>query len=82
MTTRDMIHEVDYPLSDTPVPTIATGLHFSKSQTTVGRAPFMGEHNREVLQKYLDLSDDEIERLQSAGVLHEHVAVPHLHDAP
>jgi len=81
MATRDMIHPVDYPFADDPVPTIATGLHFSKSKTSIGRAPFLGEHNRQVLREYLGLSDDELTQLHEKGVLHEHVIVPHLSDA-
>jgi crotonobetainyl-CoA:carnitine CoA-transferase CaiB-like acyl-CoA transferase len=75
---RDMVHEVAYPLSEEPVSTIGTALHFSKSGTSVGRAPFLGEHNRPVLRSYLGLSDDELERLHQTGVLYEHVVVPHL----
>ena len=79
---RGMIHEVDYPLADDPVPTIGTGLHFSKSRTSVGRAPFLGEHNREILREYLGLSDENVKHLLDTGVLYEHVVVPHLSDAP
>jgi crotonobetainyl-CoA:carnitine CoA-transferase CaiB-like acyl-CoA transferase len=32
-------------------------------------APFLGEHNREVLEKYLGLSQGEIDELESSGVL-------------
>jgi crotonobetainyl-CoA:carnitine CoA-transferase CaiB-like acyl-CoA transferase len=34
-------------------------------------APFLGEHNREILSRYLDLSDMEIAELERAGVLQE-----------
>ncbi|MBW2291278.1 MAG: CoA transferase [Deltaproteobacteria bacterium] len=81
MASRNMIHEVDYPFSDDPVATIATGLHFSKSKTSIGRAPFLGEHNRQVLREFLGLSEDELKRLHETGVLYEHVIVPHLPDA-
>jgi crotonobetainyl-CoA:carnitine CoA-transferase CaiB-like acyl-CoA transferase len=75
---RDMIHEVDYPFADDPVSTIATALHFSKSRTSIGRAPFMGEHNDEVFREYLGLTDDELKRLRESGAIHEHVIVEHL----
>jgi crotonobetainyl-CoA:carnitine CoA-transferase CaiB-like acyl-CoA transferase len=78
LATRDMIHEIEYPFADEPVPTIATALHFSKSRTSVGRAPFQGEHNRKVLREFLGLSDDELKRLLESGVLQQHVIVPHL----
>ena len=82
MATRNMIHEVDYPFADDPVPTIATGLHFSKSETRIGRAPFLGEHNREILRELLEISDDELAQLHKSGVLFEHVIVPHLPGVP
>jgi len=78
MATRDMVHEVDYPFCDKPVPTIRTGLHFSKSPTSTGRAPFLGEHNHEILREFLGLSDDELQQLEKDEVLFEHVIVPHL----
>jgi crotonobetainyl-CoA:carnitine CoA-transferase CaiB-like acyl-CoA transferase len=78
LATRDMIHEIDYPFAVDPVPTIATALHFSKSRTSVGRAPFQGEHNHKVLRELLGLSDDELKRLLENGVLCQHVIVPHL----
>ena len=78
LATRNMIHEIDYPFADDPVPTISTALHFSKSRISVGRAPFMGEHNRKVLHELLGLSDDEVTRLLESGVIHQHVIVPHL----
>ena len=34
-----------------------------------GRAPYLGEHNREVYGDLLGLSDDEIEQLASDGVI-------------
>lgn len=78
LATRNMLHEVEYPLVDRPVTTIGTALHFSRSPTAVGRAPFLGEHNRRVLQQRLGLTDEEITRLHENGVIHEHVVVPHL----
>jgi len=78
MATRQMLHEIAYPLVDEPITTIATALHFSKARTRVGRAPFPGEHNRAVLRDRLGLSEEEIARLLASGVLFEHVVVPHL----
>lgn len=39
----------------------------------VPRAGFRGEHNREVLRDLLDLGDDELDRLEAAGVLSSRV---------
>jgi crotonobetainyl-CoA:carnitine CoA-transferase CaiB-like acyl-CoA transferase len=39
-----------------------------------GPAPTLGQHNREILQGWLDLSDDEIDSLTEAGVIGEHPA--------
>jgi len=80
MATRNMIHRVDYPFAD-PVVTIATAPPFSHSRTTVGRAPYLGEHNREVLRRFLGLSEEEIEQLHESGVLYEHDIVPVLGNA-
>ncbi|HEX7409353.1 MAG TPA: CoA transferase [Candidatus Binatia bacterium] len=77
MASRNMIHSIPYPLAD-PVPTISTAVHFSKSPLTVGRAPFVGEHNRTVLRDFLGLSEDELDRLHENGALYQDDVVPHL----
>jgi crotonobetainyl-CoA:carnitine CoA-transferase CaiB-like acyl-CoA transferase len=38
---------------------------------THGRPAYQGEHNRQVLEEVLDMTDDEISSLEEAGVLHE-----------
>ena len=40
-----------------------------KKTETTGRPASQGEHNREVLREVLDLTDDEIDRLEADGVL-------------
>lgn len=43
---------------------------FSDADSGVrGPAPYRGEHNDEVLRQWLDMGDDEVARLQAAGVL-------------
>jgi len=46
-------------------------LRFSDFPETDAQAPFLGEHNRDLLQRYLQMSAAEISRLESAGVLQE-----------
>lgn len=61
-----------------PVPK-QLGARFSAFETDVrGTAPKLGEHNREVLQGMLGLSDDELNELQEAKVIGEtpELAVP------
>ena len=77
MATRNAVREVPYPLGIS-YPTIATPLHFSKTPINVGRAPLIGEHNRSVLREFLDLSDEELDRLHAVGALYEDVTVKHL----
>ncbi|MFI5398543.1 MAG: CaiB/BaiF CoA transferase family protein [Candidatus Binatia bacterium] len=78
---RNMVRAVPHPFAG-PVPTIATATRFSANEITVGRAPFIGEHNREVLHEFLGLSDSELDRLHGCGVLFEDVTVAHLEAAP
>jgi crotonobetainyl-CoA:carnitine CoA-transferase CaiB-like acyl-CoA transferase len=35
------------------------------------QAPFLGEHNRDILKRHLEMSDAEISHLESAGILQE-----------
>jgi len=52
-----------------PVPRVL-GAHFSRFDARArGPAPKLGEHNREVLQGLLDLSEEEVTRLEEEGVI-------------
>jgi crotonobetainyl-CoA:carnitine CoA-transferase CaiB-like acyl-CoA transferase len=46
-------------------------LRFSDFPEQDAQAPFLGEHNREILKNYLELSDAELAELENAGVLQE-----------
>ena len=49
-----------------------SALRFSAfPQEAVLEAPFLGEHNTEVLRSYLGYSDGQIKELESAGILHQ-----------
>ncbi len=67
---RDMVRWVEDPvLGSIPIP----GFPFkfgAQSQLPDIRAPFLGEHNAEVLKEELGLSDDRIAALANSGVLH------------
>jgi CoA:oxalate CoA-transferase len=78
---RAMVREVPHPFSG-PLSTIATAPLFSRNPITVGRAPFIGEHNRPVLREFLGLSDAELDRLHEDGVLFQDVTVAQLDAAP
>ena len=41
----------------------------SRASTTGCLAPYLGEHNSEVLSSWLDYSDEQINALKKAGVL-------------
>jgi crotonobetainyl-CoA:carnitine CoA-transferase CaiB-like acyl-CoA transferase len=73
---RDMVRDVRYPGMD--VPTVATAPHFSATPIRVGRAPFIGEHNRAILRDLGGYDDDAIDRLHAEGVFYEDVTVHHL----
>ena len=65
---RGMVQEVEHPVEGT-VKTL--GVPFKLSRTpgqTLGRAPLLGEHNRDVLGD-LGYSEDEMDVLQEAGVI-------------
>jgi len=80
-TPPDMIRAVPHPFAG-PVLTIATAPRFSNDPLTVGRAPLLGEHNRSVLRELLSLSDAELDRLHSDGVLFQDDTVAHLDVVP
>lgn len=83
-TPPEMIRPVKYPYTGEML-TIATAPRFSRNPTQVGRAPFLGEHNRSVLRELAGLDAGELDRLHAAGVLFEDSTVTHLDrdtDAP
>ena len=68
--TRGFLSPVEYPEIKTRVP--CPNLPFGYSSLELkspGRAPLIGEHNTEVLQGELGLTDKEIEQLRSEGVI-------------
>ena len=67
---RGMIATVSDPvLGDVEITN--TPFHTSAGRSTPqGHAPALGEHNREILEKLLALTDSDITELEHAGVLH------------
>ncbi|QDX79942.1 hypothetical protein B9N43_00945 [Denitratisoma sp. DHT3] len=76
-TPPEMIQPIPYPYAG-EVPTIATAPLYSETPTRIGRAPFIGEHNRRVLRELAGLDDAELDRLHQAGALFEDDTVTHL----
>ena len=79
-TPPDMIQSIPYPYSGDQQ-TIATTPRFSLTPTQVGRAPFVGEHNRSLLREMIGLDDAELDRLHAVGALFEDDTVIHLDTA-
>ena len=51
-------------------PVVQSPYHYSDAQSGVrGPAAYRGEHNREVLTRWLDATDEEVDQLAQAGVL-------------
>lgn len=76
-TPPEMIQSIPYPYAG-ELPTIAMAPRFSNNPTRVGRAPFLGEHNRAVLRDLAGIDNAELDRLHAAGVLFEDDTVIHL----
>lgn len=72
---REMLVEMDHPQAGRHrVPNSA--FKFSLTPARVpGRAPLLGEHNREVLADVLGYDEERIERLTTDGVIYEEAAV-------
>jgi formyl-CoA transferase len=65
---RGMVQEMTHPQAGTyDVP--ANPIRLSSSPTHVTRAPLLGEHNAEIYEELLGLSEDELSRLASDGVI-------------
>ena len=75
---RETFGKVHYPgLGDVGV--VEPPFKFSDADAFVrGRAPEMGEHTREILSRFLDLSDEKIEELMAENVLTESVGAKRL----
>jgi crotonobetainyl-CoA:carnitine CoA-transferase CaiB-like acyl-CoA transferase len=62
------VKRVEHPeLGEAPLLGFPTRM--SASDVPIRRAPYLGEHGREVLRADLELGDDEIEALRRDGVL-------------
>ncbi|HEX6031415.1 MAG TPA: CoA transferase [Tepidiformaceae bacterium] len=68
MAARGMIKRYEHPVVG-EVEMLAPPIHLSEPQAEMTRAPLLGEHTAEVLSQELGLAPNEIERLESAGVL-------------
>jgi crotonobetainyl-CoA:carnitine CoA-transferase CaiB-like acyl-CoA transferase len=68
---RKLLVERDHPTLGKML-VVNSGLNFSKTLADPpGHAPFLGEHNREVLQELLALDVERIKQLTADGVLYE-----------
>tara|TARA_R110000796_G_scaffold11478_2_gene38190 strand:+ start:90243 stop:91466 length:1224 start_codon:yes stop_codon:yes gene_type:complete len=66
---RGMIRYLDHPVAG-KVPTVANPIKFSKTPISgETAAPMLGQHSDEILRKVADLSDEQIEKLRSAGII-------------
>ena len=66
---RGMIRYLDHPVAG-KVPTVANPIKFSKTPISgETAAPMLGPHSDEILRKVADLSDEQIEKLRSAGII-------------
>ena len=66
---RGMIRYLDHPVAG-KVPTVANPIKFSKTPISgETSAPMLGQHSDEILRKVADLSDEQIKKLRSAGII-------------
>ncbi|HBV00538.1 CaiB/BaiF CoA transferase family protein [Thalassospira lucentensis] len=66
---RGMIRYLDHPVAG-KIPTVANPIKFSKTPISgETAAPMLGQHSDEILRKVADLSDEQIEKLRSAGII-------------
>ncbi|MFC1823272.1 CaiB/BaiF CoA transferase family protein [Thermodesulfobacteriota bacterium] len=67
---RDFFVEVDHPEINRTIKYPGLPYQFSSVfPTSVKRAPFIGENNKQILSEELGISDDELRRLSSEGVI-------------
>ncbi len=64
---REMVRDVPYALKT--IPTVATAPRFSATPISVGRAPYVGEHNDEVCRELLGMSEDQLRGLYESGAM-------------
>lgn len=75
---REMISRVYQPFIG-PMMMFGSPLKFSETPSGIrGYAPLLGEHNREILQNALNLSNEAIDQLYQQGVLYHEEAVERL----
>ncbi len=72
-----MVQAIRYPYAG-DLPTLAVAPQFSRNETRVGRAPFIGEHNRSILRQLAGLDEPELDRLHRDGVLFADDTVIHM----
>lgn len=66
---RGMVRYLDHPTAG-KVPTVANPIKFSKTPISgEAAAPMLGQHSDEILRKVADLSDEQIAKLRSAGII-------------
>lgn len=68
MAARGMVKRYEHPVVG-QVEMLAPPIHLSEPQAEMSRAPLLGEHTADVLSEELGMSQNEIQRLETAGVL-------------
>ena len=68
---REMEISIDHPLTgDSKMKMIGNPIRYSETPVTYRNSPpMLGQHNREILKDWLELEDNEIERLSRNEVL-------------
>lgn len=61
---------VEHPLVG-PLPVMGSPIKFSLTPGVVGRAPLLGEHNEQALQRWLGLGRGDVQQLYDGGVLEQ-----------
>jgi crotonobetainyl-CoA:carnitine CoA-transferase CaiB-like acyl-CoA transferase len=64
--TRGILQTMHHPQGELKMPTFP--VRFDGATAKVGRSPLLGEHNNEVLQAWLELSEDDIAALKKDGI--------------
>lgn len=67
---RNMMVPVEHPLVG-PLPVMGSPIKFSLTPGVVGRAPLLGEHNEQALQRWLGLGRGDVQQLYDGGVLEQ-----------
>ncbi len=78
ITARDMMPLVDQPFIG-PVKMYGSPIKMSETPSLIrGYSPLLGEHNYQVLKKFLGYTDEEVQALYDAGALYHEAAVDRL----